>query len=120
MTYKIKPWMLARTVADTAAWRSTFSTFGFCVQRPETPEDPPNPMTRLLHYLFPAFSIALSLALVGCGAASDSNDAGSTGTLEIHLTDHREAIGDFARLDVEIDTVRHHRHLARRVADRTL
>jgi hypothetical protein len=65
-------------------------------------------MTRLLHYLFPAFSIALSLALVGCGAASDSNDAGSTGTLEIHLTDHREAIGDFARLDVEIDTVRLH------------
>ena len=65
-------------------------------------------MTRLLHYLFPAFSIALSLALVGCGAASDSNGTGSTGTLEIHLTDHREAIGDFARLDVEIDTVRLH------------
>ena len=65
-------------------------------------------MTRLLHYLFSAFSIALSLALVGCGTASDSNDADATGTLEIHLTDHREAIGDFARLEVEIDTVRLH------------
>ena len=75
----------------------------------QAPEDPPNPMTRFLNYLFPAFSIALSLALAGCGAASDSNDdASPTGSLEIHLTDHREAIGDFARLDVEIDTVRLH------------
>ena len=38
---------------------------------------------------------------------SDSGDA-STGTLDIHLTDHREAIGDFARLEVEIDSVRLH------------
>ena len=65
-------------------------------------------MTPFLHYLFPAFSIVLSLALVGCGTASDSNGAGATGVLEIHLTDHREAIGDFARLDVEIDMVRLH------------
>ena len=53
-------------------------------------------------------AIVLSLALLGCGTASDSNDSGATGTLEIHLTDHREAIGDFARLDVEIDSVRLH------------
>jgi hypothetical protein len=65
-------------------------------------------MTRFLHYLFPAVGIALSLALAGCNASSDSNDAAPTGTLEIRLTDHREAIGDFARLDVEIDTVRLH------------
>ena len=57
--------------------------------------------------LFP-FAVALSLALAGCGTASDSSDASATGTLEIHLTDHREAIGDFARLDVKIDTLRLH------------
>ena len=50
----------------------------------------------------------LSLALAGCGTASDSNDTEATGTLEIHVTDHREAIGDFARLDVEIEVVRLH------------
>ena len=65
-------------------------------------------MTRSLKLLFLTFVITLSLALAGCGTSSDSNDAGATGTLEIHLTDHREAIGDFARLDVEIDTVRLH------------
>ena len=64
-------------------------------------------MTRPLNYMFPAFGIVLVLALFGCSASSDSGDA-STGTLEIHLTDHREAIGDFARLDVEIDVVRLH------------
>ena len=72
-------------------------------------KDPPNPMTRFLKYLFAVFSIVLSLALAGCGTPSDSNDdASPTGSLEIRLTDHREAIGDFARLDVEIDTVRLH------------
>lgn len=66
-------------------------------------------MTRLLKLLFLAIGIALSLALAGCDAPADSNDgAGPTGTLEIHLTDHREAIGDFARLDVEIEAVRLH------------
>ena len=66
-------------------------------------------MTRFLKYLFPALGMALSLVLAACNAPSDSSDGTSpTGTLEIHLTDHREAIGDFARLDVEIDTVRLH------------
>lgn len=56
-----------------------------------------------------ACGIALSLVLAGCNTPSDSDgDAGPSGTLEIHLTDHREAIGDFARLNVEIDTVRLH------------
>ena len=58
-------------------------------------------------FLF-AFGLALGLALFGCNASSDSGGAAPTGTLEIHVTDHREAIGDFARLDVEIDTVRLH------------
>lgn len=71
-------------------------------------EAPPSLMTRFLKYLLLAVGIALSLALVGCNTPSDSDDAGPSGTLEIHLTDHREAIGDFARLDVEIDTVRLH------------
>ena len=54
-------------------------------------------------------SIILGLASIGCNTPSDSNgDATSTGSLEIHVTDHREAIGDFARLEVEIDTVRLH------------
>ncbi len=57
---------------------------------------------------FVAFAVVLSLVLAGCNTPSDSNDANPTGTLEIHLTDHREAIGDFARLDMEIDTVRLH------------
>lgn len=65
-------------------------------------------MTFFLKFLRLIFAVALSLALAGCGTSSDSNDADATGTLEIHLTDHREAIGDFARLDVEIDTVRLH------------
>ena len=64
-------------------------------------------MARLPTGLFFTFILAAGLALFGCGASSDSGDA-STGTLEIHVTDHREAIGDFARLDVEIDTVRLH------------
>ena len=66
-------------------------------------------MTCFLKLLFLAIGMALSLALAGCDAPPSSNDGASpTGTLEIHLTDHREAIGDFARLDVEIDTVRLH------------
>ena len=66
-------------------------------------------MPRFLYRFFLTFGIALSLALAGCDAPSDSNDgASAAGTLEIHVTDHREAIGDFARLDVEIDTVRLH------------
>lgn len=68
-----------------------------------------NPMTRSLKFLFLTFGIVLSLTLGGCNTPSDSNDGATpTGTLEIHVTDHREAIGDFARLDVEIDTVRLH------------
>ena len=55
-----------------------------------------------------AIGVALGLIQYGCSASSDSGDAGTTGTLEIHVTDHREAIGDFARLEVEIDTVRVH------------
>ena len=65
-------------------------------------------MTFSLKFLLLIFAVVLSLALAGCGTPSDSNDASPTGTLEIHVTDHREAIGDFARLDVEIDTVRLH------------
>ena len=65
-------------------------------------------MTFSLKFLRLIFAVAFSLALAGCGTSSDSNDADATGTLEIHVTDHREAIGDFARLDVEIDTVRLH------------
>lgn len=66
-------------------------------------------MARFPKRFFFAFSIALSLALAGCNTSSDSTDGDSpSGTLEIHLTDHREAIGDFARLDVGIDTVRLH------------
>ena len=65
-------------------------------------------MTFSLKFLRLIFAVALSLPLAGCGTSSDSNDADATGTLEIHVTDHREAIGDFARLDVEIDTVRLH------------
>ena len=65
-------------------------------------------MIFFLKFLPLTFAVMLSLALAGCGTASDSNDAEATGTLEIHVTDHREAIGDFARLDVEIDTVRLH------------
>ena len=64
-------------------------------------------MARLPTGLFFTFILAAGLALFGCSASSDSGDA-ATGTLEIHLTDHREAIGDFARLDVEIDAVRLH------------
>ena len=64
-------------------------------------------MARLPTSFFFAYVLVLSLVLLGCNASSDS-DGVSTGTLEIHLTDHREAIGDFARLDVEIDTVRLH------------
>ena len=66
-------------------------------------------MTCFLKRFFVAIGIVLSLVLAGCNTPSDSNDdANSTGSLEIHLTDHREAIGDFARLDVEIDTLRLH------------
>ena len=66
-------------------------------------------MTCFTRRLFPIFMAVLSLALCGCNSASDSDgDAGPSGTLEIHLTDHREAIGDFARLNVEIETVRLH------------
>ena len=64
-------------------------------------------MARFPTGFFFAHVLMFSLALFGCNAPSDS-DGASTGTLEIHLTDHREAIGDFARLDVEIDTVRLH------------
>ena len=66
-------------------------------------------MPRFLQRFFLTLGITLSLVLCGCNTPSDSNDGtGPTGTLEIHVTDHREAIGDFARLDVEIDTVRLH------------
>lgn len=67
-------------------------------------------MTRFLESSLLVFSVALGLALAGCNAPSDSNDGApsAVGTLEIHLTDHREAIGDFTRLDVDIDTVRVH------------
>ena len=64
-------------------------------------------MARFPTSLLFAFVLATGLILSGCSASSDSGDA-STGTLEIHVTDHREAIGDFARLDVEIDAVRLH------------
>ena len=76
-------------------------------------------MIRFLKFLLPTVGIVLSLVLVGCSTPSDSDDASPTGILEIHLTDHREAIGDFARLDVEIDTVRLHpkRLLSLRQAD---
>lgn len=77
-------------------------------------------MTRFPKYLLLACGIALSLVLAGCDTPSDSDgDAGPSGTLEIHLTDHREAIGDFARLNVEIDTVRLHpkRFLSLRQSD---
>lgn len=65
-------------------------------------------MTWFSRPLFLLYSLMLCLVLTGCGTASDSNGAGATGTLEIHVTDHREAIGDFVRLDVKIDTVRLH------------
>lgn len=77
-------------------------------------------MTRFLKLLFLIFGAALGLALAGCNTPSDSSDGASpTGVLEIHLTDHREAIGDFVRLDVEIDTLRLHpkRRLSLRKSD---
>lgn len=84
-----------------------FLAFVFIVSQPL--QNSLNAMTRFMKRFLFAIGIALSLALAGCDAPSDSTDGDSpTGTLEIHLTDHREAIGDFARLDVEIDTVRLH------------
>lgn len=65
-------------------------------------------MARYPKRLFMALGVAFSLTLCGCNPSSDSSGTPATGTLEIHLTDHREAIGDFARLDVEIDAVRIH------------
>lgn len=66
-------------------------------------------MTRFPKCFLLACGIALSLVLAGCDTPADSDgDASPSGSLEIHLTDHREAIGDFARLNVEIDTVRLH------------
>ena len=62
----------------------------------------------MIHFLKLLF-LAAGIVLAGCDTPSGSNDGDSpTGTLDIHVTDHREAIGDFARLDVEIDTVRLH------------
>ena len=77
------------------------------VQVPPYVKESPRFVASLLKILSLAFALVLSFAILGCGASSDSGDA-STGTLEIHLTDHREAIGDFARLDVEIDRLRLH------------
>ena len=66
-------------------------------------------MARFLKFPCLVVGLALSLAVASCGPPSDSDgDAGPSGSLEIHLTDHREAIGDFARLDVEIAMVRVH------------
>ena len=94
---------------------SLFDAFGFLANR-----TPPSLMTRFPRYLLLTVGIALSLVLAGCNTPSDSSDGASpSGILEIHVTDHREAIGDFARLEVEIDTVRLHpkRHLSLRQSD---
>ena len=55
-----------------------------------------------------ALILVWGLFLYGCSNSPESSDTAETGILEIHLTDHREAIGDFSRLDLEIDMVRLH------------
>ena len=60
-------------------------------------------MTRKRRLLKLAFVILFGITAAGLWACQWRGDRG---TLEVRLKDHREAIGDFARLEVSVETLR--------------
>lgn len=56
-----------------------------------------------------SFLLILGLLLVSCSSGADS-----PGRIEVQITDHREAIGDFDRLDITIERIGVHPAIAAR------
>lgn len=64
------------------------------------------PLNKYLGKLAIAAVVGITAAVVSTGLWQNGFSQSLPSTLEVRVKDHREAIGDFARLDVTVDTLR--------------